>query len=109
LNLDVVEACSGIRSLVSLITLATVYSYLFEPRVWSRLLLIVAAIPVAVFANGVRIMGSGVLGQYWSPDKAEGFFHMFSGILIFAVSLAMLLALHQALTWTLRRSSGRPA
>jgi exosortase len=107
LNLDVVEACSGIRSLVSLITLATVYGYLFEPRTWWRVLLIVASVPIAVFANGVRIMGSGVLGQYWSPDKAEGFFHMFSGMLIFVVSLGILLALHQALTWTLRRWSGR--
>jgi exosortase/archaeosortase family protein len=63
-------------------------------------------VPIAVIANGVRIMGSGLLGQYWSPDKAEGFFHMFSGLLIFAFSLAMLLVLHQAVTWRVRRSPG---
>lgn len=102
LNLDVVEACSGIRSLVSLITLAAFYGYLCEPRVWRRVLLVVAAVPIAVFANGVRIMGSGLLGQYWSPDKAEGFFHMFSGVLIFAVSILTMIALHQLLSWSSR-------
>jgi len=109
ISLDVVEACSGIRSLVSLITLATFYGYLCEPRIWRRVLLVLAAIPIAVFANGVRIMGSGLLGQYWSPDKAQGFFHEFSGALIFVVSLIALLALHQALTLSLRKFHARPA
>ncbi|HEY6466827.1 MAG TPA: exosortase/archaeosortase family protein [Candidatus Acidoferrales bacterium] len=107
LNLDVVEACSGIRSLVSLITLAAFYGYLCEPRIWRRALLIVAAVPIAVFANGVRIMGSGLLGQYWSPDKAEGFFHMFSGVLIFAVSILTMIALHQLLSFSSRPARGR--
>jgi exosortase len=102
LTLDVVEACSGIRSLVSLITLAAFYGYLCEPRVWRRLLLVAAAVPIAVFANGVRIMGSGLLGQYWSPDKAEGFFHMFSGVLIFTVSIVAMIGLHQLLSWKSR-------
>lgn len=104
LTLDVVEACSGIRSLVSLITLAVFYGYLFEPRKLPRVILVIAAVPIAVIANGVRIMGSGLLGQYWSPDKAEGFFHMFSGWLVFVASLGMLLALHRALrTLSIRR------
>lgn len=110
LTLDVVEACSGIRSLVSLITLAAFYGYLCEPRIWRRALLVAAAVPIAVFANGVRIMGSGLLGQYWSPDKAEGFFHMFSGVLIFGVSLAALVALHQISSWprlTRTRAAGQ--
>ena len=94
LTLDVVEACSGIRSLVSLITLAIFYGYAFEPRNIRRTILVIAAVPIAVIANGVRIMVSGLLGQYWSPDKAEGFFHAFSGWLIFVVSLVMLLAFH---------------
>ena len=109
LNLDVVEACSGIRSLVSLITLAAFYGYFCEPRVWRRWLLVIAAVPIAVFANGVRIMGSGLLGQYWSPDKAEGFFHMFSGVLIFAVSLLTLIALHQVLSWPVHTARRRSA
>jgi exosortase len=109
LNLDVVEACSGIRSLVSLITLAAFYGYLCEPRVWRRVLLVVAAVPIAVFANGVRIMGSGLLGQYWSPDKAEGFFHVFSGVLIFAISILTMIALHQLLSLRSGPARGRTA
>lgn len=95
MKLEVVEACSGIRSLVSLVTLAVIYGYFAESKVLRRVLLILAAIPVAVFANGVRIMGTGLLGQYWDPDKAQGFFHEFSGWVIFVLALAMLLAIHR--------------
>jgi exosortase len=98
LTLDVVEACSGLRSLVSLITLAVLYGYIFERRTWRRLLLILVAVPIAVIANGVRIMGSGILGQYWDPDKAEGFFHMFTGWLIFVVSFGLLMIFHATLS-----------
>ena len=98
LTLDVVQACSGLRSLVSLITFAAMYGYFFERRTWRRLLLILAAIPIAVVANGIRIMGSGFLGQYWDPDKAQGFFHLFSGWLIFLLSLGLLAAFHSALS-----------
>jgi exosortase len=90
LSLDVVEACSGLRSLVSLVTLAVFYGYLFEPRTSRRLFLVLSSIPIAVAANGFRIMGAGMLGEYWSPDKAEGFFHLFSGWLIFVLSLGLL-------------------
>jgi exosortase len=103
LTLDVAEACSGLRSLVSLITLSIFYGYLFEPRISRRMPLILAAIPVAVLANGIRIMGSGVLGEYWSPDKAEGFFHLFSGWLIFVCSLLLLLGFHAGLNQFMRR------
>ena len=95
MKLEVVEACSGIRSLVSLVTLAVIYGYFAESKVFRRVLLILAAVPVAVFANGVRIMGTGLLGQYWDPDKAQGFFHEFSGWVIFVLALVMLLAIHR--------------
>jgi exosortase len=91
LTLDVAEACSGLRSLVSLIALAVFLGYLFEDSNVRRAILVLAAIPVAVFANGLRIMGSGLLGEYWSPDKAEGFFHFFSGWLIFVLASCCLL------------------
>lgn len=97
LTLDVVEACSGLRSLVSLITLAVFYGYLFEPRLGRRIFLILSAIPIAVFANGFRIMGSGMLGEYISPTLAEGFFHSFSGWLIFVLSLLLLFFLRSLL------------
>ena len=103
LTLDVVEACSGLRSLVSLLTLAAIYGYLFESKAMRRLFIVVSAVPIAVLANAFRIMGSGVLGEYWSPDKAEGFFHFFSGLLIFGVSFSMLLIVHAILSRIARR------
>ena len=57
--------------------------------------LALASIPIAVAANSLRIVGTGLLVQYWDPDKAEGFFHIFSGWLVFVVSLAMLFLLHR--------------
>jgi exosortase len=94
--LEVAEACSGIRSLMSLATLAVIYGYLMERKVGVRVLLAVASIPIAVAANSMRIVGTGLLVQYWDPEKAEGFFHEFSGWLIFVVSLVMLYLLHRA-------------
>ena len=94
--LEVAEACSGIRSLMSLTTLAIIYGYLMERRTSVRVLLAVASIPIAVAANSLRIVGTGLLVQYWDPEKAEGFFHEFSGWLIFVVSLVMLYLLHRS-------------
>ncbi|MCL4522850.1 MAG: exosortase/archaeosortase family protein [Acidobacteria bacterium] len=94
MSLEVVEACSGIRSLMSLGTLAIIYGYFLEPGIWRRVLLALGAIPIAVAANSLRIVGTGLLGQYWSPEKALGFFHSFSGWLIFVMSLALLFGLH---------------
>jgi exosortase len=102
--LEVAEACSGIRSLLSLTTLAIMYGYLMEKRVAIRVTLALASIPIAVAANALRIVGTGLLVQYWDPDKAEGFFHAFSGWLIFVVSLLMLFALHRGLNFFLGRS-----
>ncbi len=97
MTLEVAEACSGIRSLISLGTLAIIYGYFFEPRIRRRLLLVLAAVPVAVVANGLRIMGTGLLGEYWSPDKAQGFFHSFSGWVIFIFSSGMFFSFHRAM------------
>jgi exosortase len=94
--LEVAQASSGIRSLMSLTTLAIMYGYLVEPRVWVRVALALASIPIAVAANGLRIVGTGLIVQYWDPEKAEGFFHLFSGWLVFVFSLLMLFALHRA-------------
>jgi len=102
--LEVAEACSGIRSLLSLTTLAIIYGCLMEKRIWVRVLLAVASIPIAVAANSFRIVGTGLLVQYWDPDKAQGFFHEFSGWLMFVVSLLMLYLLHQMLQLGRRHS-----
>jgi exosortase len=92
--LEVAEACSGIRSLMSLVTLAIIYGYLMEKRLWMRWVLAIASVPIAIAANSFRIVGTGLLVQYWDPDKAQGFFHEFQGWLIFVVSLFMLYAVH---------------
>lgn len=92
--LEVAEACSGIRSLMSLVTLAIIYGFLMEKRLWVRCLLAIASVPIAVVANSVRIIGTGLLVQYWDPDKAEGYFHASWGWIIFVVSLVLLYALH---------------
>jgi exosortase len=102
--LEVAEACSGIRSLLSLVTLAIMYGYLLEKEKAIRVLLALAAVPIAIAANATRIVGTGILVQYWDPEKAEGFFHVFSGWLIFVVSLLMLFVLHRLLTfWRTRK------
>ena len=103
--LEVAQACSGIRSLLSLTTLAIIYGYLMENRIAIRIILALASVPIAVAANSLRIVGTGLLVQYWDPEKAEGFFHVFSGWLIFVLSLGMLYALHQSLRLPKLRSS----
>ncbi|MBV9340882.1 MAG: archaeosortase/exosortase family protein, partial [Acidobacteria bacterium] len=78
-------------------TLAIIYGYVLDKAILMRILLALAAMPVAVAANALRIVGTGLLVQYWDPLKAEGFFHIFSGWLIFVFSLLMLFALHRIL------------
>jgi exosortase len=108
--LDVAEACSGIRSLLTLLTLAIIYGYLMEKRIWVRIVLAISAVPIAVAANSFRIFGTGMLVQYWDPDKAEGFFHTFEGWLIFVAALIMLLFVHKviSLLWK-NRTEVKPA
>ena len=97
--LEVAEACSGIRSLMSLLTLAIIYGYLTEHRLWVRWLLAIASVPIAVAANAVRIIGTGLLVQYWDADKAEGYFHASWGWVIFVISLLMLYGVHALIRW----------
>jgi exosortase len=94
-KLEVAEACSGIRSLISLFTLSVFYGYLFEKALARRVVLALASIPIAIAANGLRILGTGLCVQYWDPDKALGFFHEFSGWVIFLVSLGCLFVVHR--------------
>jgi exosortase len=95
-KLSVVEACSGIRSLLSLTFLSLVYGYFFERKVWMRVVLFFSTIPIAIVANASRVTLTGVLAES-KPELAEGFFHTASGWVIFMVALAILLVLHQIL------------
>ena len=95
-KLSVVEACSGIRSLLSLTFLSLVYGYFFESKVWMRVALFFSTIPIAIVANASRVTLTGVLTEY-KPELAEGFFHTASGWVIFMAALAIMVVLHQIL------------
>jgi exosortase len=95
--LEVAEACSGIRSLMSLFTIAVIFGYFVEKSTWRRIALAVAALPIAVAANVARIVGTGLCVQYWDPEKALGFFHEFSGWLMFLVSMSCLFVVHKVM------------
>jgi exosortase len=94
MSLDVVEACSGLRSLMSLITVAVLYGLFFERRVWMRCLLVALAVPVAVVANALRIVLTALLAKYGSAQLAEGFFHALSGVVLFVLSFGVLAGFH---------------
>lgn len=90
-TLEVADACSGIRSIVSLLALATALAY-FSQKGWlKRTLLIFSALPIAIFANGVRVIGTGILATRYGAAAAQGFFHEFAGLVIFGVAMALLL------------------
>ena len=91
LKLQVVEACSGIRSLVSLTTLAVVYTYFTEVKWWRRLVIVAAVVPIAIIANAARVTGAGITAHHWGASAAEGFLHQFSGWLVFIVAILLLL------------------
>jgi exosortase len=92
-RLEVAEACSGIQSLFSLVTLAIVYGYLVETKV-GRILLALAAVPISVLANALRIAATGLVLQHWGIERAQGSLHILSGWLIFMSSLALLFMFH---------------
>lgn len=93
-RLSVVEACSGIRSLLSLSFLSLVYGYFFDKKNWMRWVLLAATIPIAIAANATRVTLTGLISEY-RVDLAEGFFHTVEGLVLFGVSLALLVAFHQ--------------
>ncbi|HEX6188771.1 MAG TPA: exosortase [Pyrinomonadaceae bacterium] len=115
-RLAVVEACSGIRSLMTLVTLAVVYAYFTRPNrsagdppdagqrpgyrtfgFWRSVILILSAVPIAILTNAARVSGTGVLAHYYGTKVADGFFHSFSGWVIYLVAAALLFATGWAL------------
>ncbi|HEX3558990.1 MAG TPA: exosortase [Pyrinomonadaceae bacterium] len=109
-RLEVVEACSGIRSLMTLVTLAVVFAYFTSPShgggaggpdgdtrrsryaVWRAVLIVAAAVPIAIITNAARVSGTGVLARYYGTQVADGFFHEFSGWVIYIVAFLLLFA-----------------
>lgn len=107
-KLEVVEACSGIRSLMTLITLAVVFAYFThsssdEPPgsnkrfgwlksygFWRSTIIVISAVPIAILTNAFRVSGTGVLAHYYGTEVADGFFHSFSGWAIYIVAFILL-------------------
>ena len=94
-QLEVAEACSGIRSLVSLVTLGLVYGYFSDQRFWVRAVIVASTVPIAILANGARVAGTGIAAHYFGPKAAEGFFHEFSGWALFVVAFVMMLVIQK--------------
>lgn len=90
-TLEVAEACSGLRSLVALLALGTVYAYFSQRQMWKRWTLVLLSIPIAILANAFRVTGTGVLANYWGTEAAEGFYHTFEGWIVFVVAFILLL------------------
>jgi len=95
-KLNVVEACSGIRSLLSLTFLSLVYAYFFDKHVWMRWALLIGTVPIAILANAGRVTITGILSEI-NPELAHGVFHSLEGWIIFLIAFAMLLVLHVAI------------
>lgn len=89
-TLEVAEACSGLRSLLSLLALGTVYGYFSQNVMWKRWLLVILSIPIAIIANAARVSGTGILAHYFGAEAAEGFYHTFEGWLVFVVAFILL-------------------
>lgn len=89
-QLQVVEACSGIRYLFPLASLALLCAYLFKDRMWKRIVLVVSSIPISIFVNGFRIGMIGLLVEWKGQGTAEGFSHLFEGAVLFMASLGLL-------------------
>jgi exosortase len=97
-TLAVAEACSGIRSLFTLLAMAVAYGYVVEKRNWKRIVLAILMIPIAIISNGLRIVLTALLAYFVGPAWAEGFFHMFAGWLIFLTALGLMLLVHRAMS-----------
>ncbi|HLH39781.1 MAG TPA: exosortase/archaeosortase family protein [Bryobacteraceae bacterium] len=96
-TLSVAEACSGIRSLLSLSFLALVYAYFFDKKLWMRWALLIGVIPIAILANAARVTITGILSDEVSPELAHGFYHTLEGWIVFLMAFAMLLVLHNVI------------
>jgi exosortase len=89
-KLEVAEACSGVRSLLALVALATTYAYFTRPGLWARAILVASAVPIAIAANAGRVAATGVLAHVFGEEVAQGFFHGFSGWLVFLAAFVLL-------------------
>lgn len=96
-QLQVVEACNGMRFLFPLLALGVVYAHFFERVTWKKIVCVVATLPIAVLTNGLRIGITGILTSYFGTRAAEGFFHDFEGWVMFMVAFFFIFLLGRTL------------
>jgi exosortase len=94
LSLGVAEACSGIRSLITLLSAAVGWAALTLPGIWGMAVFVAAVVPITILANAGRVVGTGLIAQWFGIEYAEGFFHTFSGWLVFVFAFVCLLGIH---------------
>ncbi len=97
-SLEVAEACSGIRSLISLLALSVVFAYFSQKTTLKRVVLVLSTFPIAIIANAARVTGTGILAHYYGDKVAQGFFHGFSGWILFVVAFVCLFVLGSILS-----------
>lgn len=93
-TLDIVDACSGIRSLVSLLFLSQVYAHFTEKKIWVRWVLLIATVPIAIAANAIRVATTGLLSEV-NTKLAQGAYHEVEGYIVFVVALIALIVTHR--------------
>lgn len=93
MKLMVEEACSGMRSMMAILTVAVIVAYTIRTNIWGKLLLFAGSIIMAIVLNVVRVTVTGILAHFYDPAAATGFFHSFSGMVVFVVGLTLLFAL----------------
>jgi exosortase len=96
-TLEVVEVCSGVRSLLSLLAAVVAYVYLFEPSLWKRCFLIAAVVPVVIASNALRLVAAGALSYRYGPGVDSGVAHTALGLVCFVAGLLAILLLHRLL------------
>jgi exosortase len=101
-TLDIAEACSGIRSLMTLLFMALVVSYFTDKKVWMRWALLVATVPIAIIANGMRVAVTGLLSEI-DVTLASGVYHEIEGYIVYVIALAALLGVHRLINVAARK------
>ncbi|MFC1524313.1 exosortase/archaeosortase family protein [Thermodesulfobacteriota bacterium] len=97
-KMEVVEACSGLRSLVTYVMLGVLMSDFMECQLWKKIILISCALPIAILINVIRITGTGILANTFGEQMAQGFFHEFSGVITFIIGLVIFIFILKLLT-----------
>lgn len=103
LSLGVTEACSGIRSLISLFAGAVAWAHLLLPSGWAMVMFVAATLPITILANATRVVLTGLIGRQFGVQYASGFFHEFAGWAIYIFAFVCLLATHSLISAVWRR------